>query len=448
MVLSSQQLRKYNQQRPRSARRAICWAAEKSMYIGFRGNITSCCYNKTYLLGKYPDQSLHNIWFGSKRRDLDTQLKANNLNLGCHGCRELIAAGNFRALPAKNFDYLERSSNGYPTKVDFELSNECNLECIMCRGEFSSAIRKNRERLPAIPSPYNSEFVAEFGEFIPHIKRCHFLGGEPFMVPIYFDIWGKIIKDNPDVRISIQTNGSILTNRIKEMLEAVKFDISISIDSLRKGNYEFIRKNSNFDKLMHNIRYFKEYTSRQGTNLDFSVCPMPQNWQEVPALVQFANEMEASIFFNTVHYPQQYSFRSLDKGVLSEIVMGLKAYSFPTKNDKQRLNALAYDQLISNISYYKVESSFQEKSVDFDSYLQGLEQFIKQKNSASTESISFEEIREKLVYILTVAEVKDMRKQAESKIMEVSYKDLCDAVPGVDKNHLLHLFRSFMLPLP
>jgi MoaA/NifB/PqqE/SkfB family radical SAM enzyme len=75
-----------------------------------------------------------------------------------------------------------------PKVMEFELSNECNLECVMCNGSFSSSIRKNREKLPPIISPYNDDFVNELDAFIPHLTDAKFLGGEPFMIEIYLKI--------------------------------------------------------------------------------------------------------------------------------------------------------------------------------------------------------------------------------------------------------------------
>lgn len=44
----------------------------------------------------------------------------------------------------------------------------------MCRGEFSSTIRKNREGLPPIDSPYDAAFFDQVEEFIPHLQSSRF----------------------------------------------------------------------------------------------------------------------------------------------------------------------------------------------------------------------------------------------------------------------------------
>jgi MoaA/NifB/PqqE/SkfB family radical SAM enzyme len=75
--------------------------------------------------------------------------------------------------------------------MELEIENTCNLECVMCIGELSSAIRKNRDKLPPIKSPYNEAFVEQLEEFIPHLKELRFNGGEPFLINSVFRIFEK-----------------------------------------------------------------------------------------------------------------------------------------------------------------------------------------------------------------------------------------------------------------
>jgi MoaA/NifB/PqqE/SkfB family radical SAM enzyme len=199
----------------------------------------------------------------------------------------MLEAGNYHGVRARYYDefapntlgprlnYLKQSLGGavpYPRVMEFELSNTCNLECIMCNGYFSSSIRKNREHLPPIESPYNDKFVDELDEFIPHLTDAKFLGGEPFMIDIYLSIWERIRKLNPNIRIHITTNGTFLNNRIKDLLEGLKAGIILSIDSVNKETYPKIRVNGSYDKVMENLEYFRDYTKRKSTFLSMAAC--------------------------------------------------------------------------------------------------------------------------------------------------------------------------------
>jgi MoaA/NifB/PqqE/SkfB family radical SAM enzyme len=447
MKLSQEHLVKYNANRTNELRALPCWASVKSLYIGLRGKVMTCCYNKIYTLGEFPEQSLHEIWFGEKRKELTKALKDNNFSLGCQGCHELITAGNFGGLPAKNFDHLPNDIQGYPTKMDFELSNECNLECLMCRGEFSSAIRKNREKLPPIPSPYNEVFLKQLEEFIPHLKNCHFLGGEPFLIPIYLDIWELIHRINPSVQLSIQTNGTILTDRVKKILESMNFDISVSIDSADEDNYEKIRKNGKFKTVESNIKYLRDYCRRKNTLFTIACCPMTLNWQDLPEMVKFANELDAELFFTTVNYPKELALESLSFEELSNIEITLRNTHYSNSTLIEQKNQTNIYHVIEHIKYWKEMARDQAFTTggSLDEYLDGLKQYVIDHTENADTLIS--NITTKLNYLIQVAAEHNNKEQAIEKITEINYKTIIETVPGIEKEHLLHLFQAYIIPI-
>ena len=50
-----------------------------------------------------------------------------------------------------------------PMRLEFNIHNACNLQCVMCHGLASSSIRAHREGLPALANPYDETFVARSG---------------------------------------------------------------------------------------------------------------------------------------------------------------------------------------------------------------------------------------------------------------------------------------------
>ena len=320
-------IEQYNKSRLNGQRHSLCLAPFTNMYFGHRGRVSACCYNRHHLLGTYPEQSLLSIWRGEKAAELRSKLAKNDLSSGCGSCESLIKSKNFDAVIARNYDLLPINLN-YPSKLEFELSNTCNLECTMCFGEFSSYIRKNREKKPAIESPYDDNFLKQLYDFIPHLHSTRFFGGEPFLIDLYYKIWDKIIDLNPSCQIVVQTNGTVLNNRVKGFLSNGNFNINVSIDSIDKTTYESIRVNAKFEKVMENIRYFYKYCKENGRNLGISICPMPSNWKEIPEMIKFCNRLDAFMYFNTVWYPEEHSLAHLPSSRLSEILSYFDAFEF------------------------------------------------------------------------------------------------------------------------
>lgn len=457
MFLTPESEKNYNQQRTTSNTGVACWAPFRSIYFGFRGNTSVCCYNKMHVIGTYPSQSIREIWFGAKADEIRQSLSKNDFSLGCQGCHELITAENYSGLPAKNFDPLPINPNRFPSKIDFELSNECNLECIMCRGEFSSAIRRNREKLPPIPTAYDAQFVDQLEEFIPYLENSHFLGGEPFMIPIYIDIWERMIQINPKIRISVQTNGTILTQRIKNLMEKITFEIAVSIDSIYEENYQLIRKNGNFVQLMENIRYFRNYCRERNTNFHLSYCPMVQNWEELPDVIAFANDLDCAVFFNTVSFPQECALSFLPSSKLEKVIAQLSEAQLPERTKREIQNKKAYSDLLQQLKHWyeqaRVKEDFaknQPKIESLTAFLAQLEQYISEKTNtpADKQSALLEDIASKLQHIISVAHTHGMEETAERHLIGMDFKTIYESVPAVDADHLVTLFRSFIMPIP
>jgi MoaA/NifB/PqqE/SkfB family radical SAM enzyme len=339
----------YQKQRGTSTKFAICHAPFKNLYFGHRGVVTACCYNRLYELGTWPQSTIKQIWEGEKANSLRAHLKQNSLLKGCSVCELQLSAGNFSGFKAAQFDGDTLNENGYPSVFEFELDNTCNLECVMCSAEYSSSIA-NRNGTKVYTSPYDNKFVGELAEFIPYLKQAKFYGGEPFMIKLYYEIWDAIGNLNSDCNIIIQTNGTILNTRIKDLLEKCNFSINISLDSLNKENYERIRVNASFETVISNLQYFYEYAKRKKSFFGLSACIMKQNWHEAPDFVNFCNERNIKLYFHTVLSPRSASLSFLDKHELESIISTLKAVTFKEPGtDQQKENINHYHQFIKQL---------------------------------------------------------------------------------------------------
>ena len=260
-------------------------------------------------------------------------MTATELPQGCERCAEQLSARNFEGFKGRLYDHYasrereERVASEFPLPVsmEFEISNTCNLECVMCNGSFSSSIRRNVERLPPIASPYDQRFAKQLEEFIPHLKEAKFLGGEPFLIPVYYEIWERIADLNPSIKNIITTNGTVLNRRARDLLDRIRAEIVVSIDSIVPENFERIRRNARFEQVMDNILEFSAYAKEKGTRLEFAVCPMQDNWQELPDFLSFCAEYDAEIWFNTVWEPAHATLRTLGLAEIEHVVEYLKA---------------------------------------------------------------------------------------------------------------------------
>ncbi|MGN6692798.1 MAG: radical SAM protein, partial [Aquihabitans sp.] len=186
-------------------RAGICNAPSTNLYFSATGKVGPCWIQMDEQWSR--ERSIRDIWNGPTFTGLRTSLAANELTGACGRCLGDIEAGV--APLAAVYDHDDEVIE-WPTSLELELSNLCNFECVMCNGNLSSKIRRNREHLPPLVVPYDDSFVDQVTELIPTLQRVRFSGGEPLLHPILYKICDRIIELRPDLRIDVSTNGSTM----------------------------------------------------------------------------------------------------------------------------------------------------------------------------------------------------------------------------------------------
>ncbi len=321
---------------------SLCPAPSINLHFSQLGVVTACCFNRKHVLGIYPQNSMEEIWNGQPIQELREALANNDLSKGCEKCQQQIEARDFGGSHAAFYSFFAKTAaikrrefgidekhdtNGplpMPMRMEFNVHNSCNLQCIMCHGLASSAIRTRREGLSPLPCPYDEAFADQLEPFLPYVVETDFMGGEPFLVPVYTMLWERIAKANPAIKTCILTNGTILDDRIKELLGRINCWIHVSIDSVVKETYEKIRRGACYEQVMENCQYYVELMRQRGLAVWFRFCPMRVNWQEIPETVQFCNNRGIYLMYNQVDSPVNLSLHTLPTSELQQVVDYLK----------------------------------------------------------------------------------------------------------------------------
>jgi MoaA/NifB/PqqE/SkfB family radical SAM enzyme len=358
--IPEQQLREYNRCRPTGARPVLCYAPFRAMFLNPDGRVITCSYQRNHVLGVYPEQSLKEIWTGRPLKKLRKHIQNNDLSLGCYVCKNYFDAGRYNGIRASMYDELPGDGN-YPAVIEFNLENFCNLECIMCTGELSSQVRKNREKRDPMPSPWDESLLLQLEEFIPHLTEAKFYGGEPFLIPIYFEIWEKIIRANPSCRISIQTNGTVWNHRVENLLAKANVHINVSLDAVTPDVYEHIRKGAVFNDVYRNIIRFREYAATRERFFGITAQIMQHNWKELPLLTDFCNQLDVPVFFGTVWYPLNASIWNLNSRKLKEIIDYLTAAEVKSAGKFGERNIAHYAEMMKQVGSWQKRAERREE---------------------------------------------------------------------------------------
>jgi len=302
-----------------------CAAPSTSLFFAANGDVLSCCVNLEHPVGNVGRSSLREIWDGVRRDDLRRALAAADYSLGCRQCDPETVPGGEGFSHARQFDAFGDADDVYPRRMDFSMSNRCNLECVMCHGEYSSKIRRNREHRPPMEPRYGDAFFEELREFLPHLEVSFFLGGEPFLQPEVRRVWDLMIELGLDVPVNVVTNGTQWNDRVEHYLRSLDMALSVSIDGADPATTAAIRVGADRDEIMANVARYRAIVEPKGGNVVVNYCLMRDNWSEFHGFLAEADELGLDARAVTVTDPVRFSLYALEPDDLELVVRSMEA---------------------------------------------------------------------------------------------------------------------------
>lgn len=304
-----------------------CRAPFTSLWLDNRGFARSCCMNHAFPLGRIGEQSLREIWDGQRTAALRRRLAASDFGLGCEQCGSVVENGDEEIAFFHNYETLPLTEDvpRWPTQLELSISNKCNLQCVMCEGEYSSMIRAHRERLPPLPEVYDDAFFEELDEFLPHLTNIVFMGGEPFLARPTLRVMERLIELGLTPECCIISNGTQWNDRIERILRELPVSMTISIDGMTAETVERIRVGVDFDQLTQNIDRYRRATTRDGRLFHFCYCLMTENWQEFGPLLEWADQTDTHVYVKRVTDPFTMSLEHASLDYLAACVESLES---------------------------------------------------------------------------------------------------------------------------
>lgn len=167
-----------------------------------------------------------------------------------------------------------------PRRLVFELTNACNLNCVMC----------GRNAADFKPTMFQWEWFKWFEPLFDEIEEVTLMGwGEPTMHPQFIDMLALI--DQHSARKYFCTNGMRL-DRIKDAIFDYHVDVfAVSVDGAKSETNNRIRRGSDLDKIERDLTDIVKIKKERGLKypwINFVFCAMKSNLHELPDLVRLA----------------------------------------------------------------------------------------------------------------------------------------------------------------
>ncbi len=191
------------------------------------------------------------------------------------------------------FDKAEKSVIApVPRLLMLEVTNACNLKCIICN---NTNMKRPKGNMPVELGKKAIREAAKWG-----VKEVAlFTTGEPLL---YKNLEQLIIEAKKNkLYCYLTSNGLLLNEQKAEMLCQTELDsIKFSIDSSNKEEYEKIRVNGSFDKLLNNIQLLKKIRDNLNAPLKIicSAIIIAQNQEKIKAFRKLFEPLADSILFS------------------------------------------------------------------------------------------------------------------------------------------------------
>lgn len=301
-----------------------CRAPWTSLHLDQRGDVRPCCQSDL-VLGNVGERSVVEVWQGEPAQRLRAAMAAGDLSLGCGYCAGPAARGATGQMYARRFDDVAAVPGGeVPAQLELALSNTCNLRCTMCSGEFSSAIRSQREGLPPLPRAYGEAFFAELEGLLGQVRRLELFGGEPLLAADSRRVLRMAAASPADVEVQVTTNGTVWNDELERLAAELRLSFVVSVDGASARTFEAVRVGAGWEAVRARLDDLRALTRRTGADLSISHCLMVQNWWELPDLFRLAATLDADVWINTVLSPAECSLYALPAPRLAAVVAELE----------------------------------------------------------------------------------------------------------------------------
>lgn len=198
----------------------------------------------------------------------------------------------------KNIEELEQGKTileSYPRRLVFELTNACNLNCIMC----------GRNAADFKPTIFDMDVFRSFEPLMDIVEEVTLMGwGEPTIHPNFVEMLEIISKHS--ARKYFCTNGMNL-KKIKNAIFDYNVDVfAVSLDGATDETNSRIRRGSKIDQITEDLKDIVRIKKERGLKypwINFVFCAMQSNIRELPDLVRLAAEIgieEVKVVYLTV----------------------------------------------------------------------------------------------------------------------------------------------------
>lgn len=298
------------------------------------------------------------MWLSEEFQELRQSFTNNEKNTICNRCwdqekfqdqslrRRLFTNNKVKLSKPDLLNILDGQYVNGPRQINIIVGNKCNLRCRICRagssvtynieGEYymkknnldakSAAFYVSSQKKPI---EFSEEQIDQLFSISANLQRIEFYGGEPLLDTMTLKLLKKLIESGQSKNITLfyNTNG---TNNPKahhyELWNQFKsLEFNISIDDI-EHRFTYNRHPGIWEDLLKTVADLKTYPWKIPMDIFAITTISSLNIYYLPELLDKLDNINLSVFLNTVHGPPYYEIIHLPVVVKQKIKEKLITY--------------------------------------------------------------------------------------------------------------------------
>ena len=289
--------------------KSYCGKLWSHQYVHTNGSIRLCCATLDNVKDSkgnpmhINDNSLQNAWNSKSMKDIRLKMIKGETITACKKCNQQEARGyrSMREVMSKEQmqkDFANTKTDGtvesFPSTMELHVGNMCNLKCKMCGQQWSNQIGKEILEIGKTDPDFEKWVIKESGnvniwtnnlsveykwfqnkktklklfEYIAkHISAISIIGGEPTVIPEFWEMFEYLDERNllGELSVVVNTNLTNINPKLTKWLPKLKsWKIWASVDGVGERT-EYIRYPSNWKKINENLTFYKNLIGDNGS---------------------------------------------------------------------------------------------------------------------------------------------------------------------------------------
>jgi len=246
----------------------------------------------------------------------------------CSRCYKQESMGSLSFRQRSNNDFgIITKPDAVPRNWEMQITNLCNLKCMMCNNKSSSSLMTENILLFGSPDTqkkytWNQSSQQEIAKLFDTLDSVVLRGGEPFMVPWIKDILEQVPDSRArQIEILFNTNLTKLTVDWIPVLSKFKnIKMSCSIDAYG-SLLHYVRFPSTWEQVLEGLAVARMLPN---ANVFLNVCVQNVNILHLDKLLEWANKENLYVVLDILTEPKIFQVNNLPQPLIQQALSVLE----------------------------------------------------------------------------------------------------------------------------